>query len=133
MLIRLLIVLADTGGSDLNNNALSLHRGLHREGFEVRTIALAPAPHGGLDEVVPVLAPTTRSLASVMQLRREQRWADVIICAGAAAMFVQRLTGSRKNRPVFELDSGSGVDPGAWKAVLLASVESGSSNSASGE
>lgn len=48
-------------------------------------MALAPGQVGGLDGAVPVLGPTSASLASLLQLGREQRWADSVVCFGFAA------------------------------------------------
>ena len=48
-------------------------------------MALAPGQLGGLDGTVPVMGPTPSSLASLLQLGREQRWADSVVCFGFAA------------------------------------------------
>ncbi|MGI9577400.1 MAG: hypothetical protein ACR2OH_04330 [Microthrixaceae bacterium] len=53
------------------------------EASEIRMVALAPGASGGLDGVVPVLAPSPRSLAAKLQLRREAKWADVVVYFGA--------------------------------------------------
>lgn len=81
--LRVLQVLGTTDVDDDAIAALDLHRGLSRTGVEVRTLALAPGRAGGLGSVVPVMAPSVRSLAAHTQLRREQRWADAVVLRGA--------------------------------------------------
>ncbi|MCZ7630337.1 MAG: hypothetical protein M5U19_15430 [Microthrixaceae bacterium] len=89
-------MLGDTDLSDAATETLELHRGLAVLGVRMRTVALGPGRRGGLDSVVPVLSPAARSLAATAQLRREQRWADVVVCWGLTASIVQRLSGSRR-------------------------------------
>lgn len=102
-LVRLLLVLPDTDASADNERVLKLHRDLAAAGIEVRTVAIGPGPRGGLDAAVPVLAPSRRSPAAITQLRREQRWADVVACSGGRAARVQALGGSRRRVPVVVL------------------------------
>lgn len=83
--VHLLIVLADTDAVDPSLSALDLHAGLAATGTEVRTVALGPGRRGGLDQLVPTLAPSPHSLASVLQLRRESAWADVVLAFGLTA------------------------------------------------
>lgn len=88
----MLSVLGDTDASELSLGALDLHRALGADGVEMRTVALGPGAHGGLDHLLPVLGPSSRSMAATLQLRREQRWADVVMCFGAQAAVAQRRT-----------------------------------------
>ena len=78
-------MLGDTDRTPLSLHALELHTVLSAHGAQVRTMALAPGQLGGLDGTVPVLGPTPSSLASRLQLGREQRWADSVVCFGFAA------------------------------------------------
>lgn len=82
---RLLQVVGDSDATHDNLAALELHRRLDRDGLEVRTLALAPGAVGGLSSVLPTMAPSGRSLAAHTQLRREQRWADVVLLRGPVA------------------------------------------------
>lgn len=43
---------------------------------------MAPGRSGGLHAEIPTMGPSVRSLAVLTQLRREQRWADVLILRG---------------------------------------------------
>ena len=97
---RVLFVLPETAGSADNERVLELHRALGAAGLEARTVALGPGGDGGLDSVVPVLAPAPRSFAAVMELRREQRWCDVLACSGRRVATVAALGGSRGRAPV---------------------------------
>lgn len=94
--LRVLFVLGDTDASDAATETLELHRGLALLGVQMRTVALGPGRHGGLDGLVPVLSPAKRSLGAITQLRREQRWADAVVCWGFTVSIVQRLGGSRR-------------------------------------
>ena len=96
----MLLVLDDTSSGRRSDTAVHLHRGLVAHGAEVRSVALAPGGDGALDEAVPVLAPASRSLAAMLQLRREQRWADLVVCAGDVAALLQRMTGPRRRASV---------------------------------
>ncbi|MCB1011941.1 MAG: hypothetical protein H6517_08080 [Microthrixaceae bacterium] len=96
----MLLVLDDTSSGRRSDTAVHLHRGLVAHGAEVRSVALAPGGDGALDEAVPVLAPAPRSLAAMLQLRREQRWADLVVCAGDVAALLQRMTGPRRRASV---------------------------------
>lgn len=101
-------MLADTDDTESATEALALHRGLVALGVQMRTVALGPGRSGGLDSVVPVLAPAARSLAAVTQLRRERRWADVVVCWGTTVSMVQRIGGSVRDVPrVFAPVDGS--------------------------
>jgi hypothetical protein len=75
-------VLSDTDDSDDSRFALDLHARLTDRGLEVRTMALGPGHRGGLESRVPVMSPSRRSIAAHTQLRREQRWADVVVLRG---------------------------------------------------
>lgn len=97
--LRVLFVLADTDRSEESTAILDLHRGLVSLGVQMRTAALGPGRRGGLDSMLPVLSPATRSIAAVSQLRREQRWADVVVCWGSTTSVIQRLSGSRRRTP----------------------------------
>ena len=69
-------------------------------------MALAPGQLGGLDGTVPVLGPTPSSLASLLQLGREQRWADSVVCFGlAAARSHVRSPGHRRVASIAVCDS----------------------------
>lgn len=54
-------------------------------GVSVRTLALAPGGRGGLDDVVPVIAPSVRSFLAAGPFRDEASWADVVLLVGDAA------------------------------------------------
>lgn len=118
-MLRVLFVLSDTDRSDRNLIALELHRGLARLDLEMRTAALAPGRQGGLDDMVPALCPARRSLSAVTQLRREQRWADVVVCWDARAALVQRLSGSRRSLPTVVVTDGD-RSPSTRRASLAA-------------
>ena len=79
--LRVLQAIADTDDGDSQRFALDLHAAWALDGLEVRTVALGPGGRGGLDDIVPVLAPGTRSIAAHAQFRREARWADVVVPA----------------------------------------------------
>ena len=93
--VRVLTVLADTDRSDPSLGALDLHGALAAAGWDVRTVALGPGRRGGLDHVVPTLSPSPRSPAAVLQLRREQAWADVVVTFGLTAARAHRATRDR--------------------------------------
>lgn len=95
--IRVLQVLGSDDRDDVGRAALDLHRELTVRGMHVRTLALAPGSEGGLAAEVPVMSPSARSLSAHTQLRREQRWADVVVLRGerpAAAAGLARVPGS---------------------------------------
>lgn len=143
--LRVLFVLADTDRSEAGLAILDLHSGLVSLGVQMRTIALGPGRHGGLDSVVPVLSPATRSLGAVTQLRREQRWADAVVCWGVTAAVVQKLSGSRRRTPTvigcgragddrgllarFAMRGANGgpagYDPTAWRDFLFRDADGG--------
>ena len=106
--VRVLFVLADTDRTDVAAEVLGLHRALVSQGVQMRTVALGPGRLGGLDNLVPVLSPATRSLGAITQLRREQRWADVVVCWGGTTAMVQRLGGSRRRTPTVIGDGADG-------------------------
>ena len=89
--LRVLQVLADTDDVDDSRFSLDLHAALATGGLEVRTMALGPGRVGGLESVVPVMSPSRRSIAAHTQLRREQRWADVVLLRGEAPASVAGL------------------------------------------
>jgi len=80
--VRVLQVLGDTDADDDGHAALDLHRALGRLGAEVRTLALTPGRSAGLAATVPTMGPSAGSIATHTQLRREQRWADVVVLRG---------------------------------------------------
>jgi Glycosyltransferase Family 4 len=88
---RVLQVLADTDDVDDGRFALELHGRLAERGLEVRTLALGPGRRGGLEAVLPVMSPSRRSIAAHTQLRREQRWADVVVLRGERPALVAAL------------------------------------------
>ncbi len=98
--MRVLIVLSDTDRSDSSLCALDLHAGIVALGDDVRTVALGPGGRGGLDHVIPILGPSPRSPSATLQLRREQRWADIVICFGLHTFGVQRRAAMRQEIPV---------------------------------
>lgn len=65
---------------------MALHRVLATRGLEVRTLALAPGAHGGLEQDVPAIAPGRRSFAARSAVRTESKWADVVILHGLRAL-----------------------------------------------
>lgn len=74
-------------------------------GVAVRTLALAPGRRGGLDGLVPVIAPSVRSFVAAGPFRAEARWADVVLLVGDA----DAATASRRWRrgiPPVVVDAG---------------------------
>jgi hypothetical protein len=115
--VRVLTVLVGSDVSDDSLRALDLHRHLASLGAQVRTVALGPGTSGGLDAVVPVLAPHPRAPAAGLQLRREARWCDVLVLHGShpgrvAHRWVPRGGGPRR---VVVL----GAADGSWTARRL--------------
>jgi hypothetical protein len=94
------MVLADTDRTDTGLAAVALHRALGRCGVDVRTVALGPGRLGGLDALLPVLGHSRGSMASRLQLRREQGWADVVLAHGAPAASVAVRAAQRGGPPV---------------------------------
>jgi hypothetical protein len=84
--VRVLQFIGDTDVEPAHVAALALHRALTNHGVEVRTLALAPGRHGGLEQDVPAVAPSRRSLAARGQVRAEARWADVVVLHGVRAL-----------------------------------------------
>lgn len=97
--LRVLQVLGDTDDVDDARFALDLHHALSGRSIEVRTIALGPGRVGGLEGLVPVMSPSRRSIAAHTQLRREQRWADVVILRGHGPATVAGLAGTGGGPP----------------------------------
>lgn len=87
---RVLQVLADPDPSPASAAAASLHRYLSAHGAEVRTLALGPGRRPGLESDVPPMAPSSRSLAALLQFRREAVWADVVLLRGRRTAHVAR-------------------------------------------
>ena len=79
---RVLQVLADPDPSPASAAAASLHQYLAARGYEVRTLALGPGRRPGLQSDVPPMAPSHRSLAALLQFRREAVWADAVLLRG---------------------------------------------------
>ena len=84
--MRILQLIGDTDSSVANLAALDLHHRLAAAGREVRTLALAPRRTGGLETVVPVVAPARRSLAAAGQVRAESRWSDLVVLHGERSL-----------------------------------------------
>ncbi len=95
--LRVLQLIGDTDPSATNLAAVALHRELADVDVEVRTLALAPGRRGGLDDAVPVMAPTRRSWTIRRVLDRESRWADVTLVHAPGALV--RRTRRRAGRP----------------------------------
>lgn len=110
--LRVLQVLGDTDDGDPGRVALDLHDALGPVGLEVRTVALGPGRVGGLDRMVPVLGPARRSLAAHTQLRREQRWADVVVLWGEGSAAVAALASVRGAPPTV---LALGEEPHRWQ------------------
>jgi hypothetical protein len=89
--LRVLQVLADTDDTDDARFALDLHGALAARSLSVRTVALGPGRRGGLESLVPTMSPSRRSIAAHTQLRREQRWADVVVLRGGRSAEVAGL------------------------------------------
>lgn len=90
---RVLQVLADPDPSPASAAAASLHRVLTSRGYEVRTLALGPGRRPGLESDVPPMAPSHRSLAALLQFRREAVWADAVLLRGRRTAYVARFGG----------------------------------------
>ncbi len=84
--IRVLQLLGDTDARPEHTAAVALHRALTGEGFAVRTLALGPGDHLGLEEAVPAIAPSRRSFAARGLVHQESRWADVVVLVGPRAL-----------------------------------------------
>ena len=84
--IRVLQFVADTDPDPATDAALALHRRLVDHGLEVRTLALAPGNRSGHEALLPVIAPTRRSLAARSGVQVERRWADVVVLHGRRAL-----------------------------------------------
>ena len=82
----MLQVLPDTDDSAANRAAVELHGALVGAGLAVRTVAIAPGRRGGLAGVLPAVSPSRRSLAALGELRRESRWADVVLFHGTRSL-----------------------------------------------
>jgi hypothetical protein len=78
-------LLVSTDADDDARLAVDRHRWWTAAGVPVRTLALAPGRLGGLDHVVPVLAPSVRSWSLRGVLRHEVAWAEVVVLVGPAA------------------------------------------------
>lgn len=78
---------------------MELHHGLADAGIEVRTLALAPGRGRFPTLSIPAMSPSPRSLAAHTQLRREQRWADVVVLRGATVAAAAGLTPVRAGPP----------------------------------
>jgi glycosyltransferase involved in cell wall biosynthesis len=113
--LRVLQVLGDTDDREPSRAALDLH-GTLSGGAELRTIALGPGRRGGLDAVVPVLAPSRASFAARTQLRREARWADVVVLHGGSAAVAARALDQRGPPAVVAL----GEEPWGWSIAAPA-------------
>lgn len=90
---RVLQVLADPDPSPASAAAAALHRFLVARGFEVRTLALGPGRRPGLESDVPPMSPSYRSLAALLQFRREAVWADAVLLRGRRTAHVARFGG----------------------------------------
>jgi len=90
---RVLQVLADPDPSPASAAAAALHRYLAARGYEVRTLALGPGRRPGLQSDVPPMAPSHRSLAALLQFRREAVWADAVLLRGRRTAHVARFGG----------------------------------------
>lgn len=117
---RVLVVLDGTGSDAATDRALAVHRALARLGAEVRSVALGPSGDGALDGEVPVLGPSPGSLASALQLRREARWADVVVCTGVRSARASRLR-ARRGATLVHLDGSLGAAESA-RSVLSAAA-----------
>lgn len=113
--LRILQVLATTDADDVGLAALDLHAALSRHGEAVRSVALGPGWRGGLDGLLPVLGPSTRALSARTQLRRERRWADVVLLQGPTAVeaAASRLLGGGP-------PAVAALDPGSFGSVAEA-------------
>ena len=80
--IRVLQFVADTDPDPATDAALALHRRLVDHGLEVRTLALTPGNRPGHEALLPVIAPTRRSLAARSGVQVERRWADIVVLHG---------------------------------------------------
>lgn len=106
---------------------MELHHGLADAGIEVRTLALAPG-RGRLPSLpIPAMSPSPRSLAAHTQLRREQRWADVVVLRGARVAAASGLVHVRSAPPsVLHLtDEVVGWEHGRVPARVRRSLRSG--------
>lgn len=111
--LRVLQLIGDTDSTEAHLGAITLHRQLAGVGIEVRTLALAPGRRGGLDDAVPVMAPTRRSWTIRRVLDRESLWADVTLLHAPGALV--RRTRRRTGRPpVVAVVTVDHADLGPW-------------------
>ncbi|MDQ2678496.1 MAG: hypothetical protein M3Y51_07100, partial [Actinomycetota bacterium] len=89
--IRVLQFVADTDPDPAADAALALHRRLVEQGIEVRTLALAPGNRPGHEALLPVIAPSRRSLAAKSGVQVERRWADVVVLHGPRTLVTATL------------------------------------------
>ena len=80
--LRVLQLVADTDADPTVDAAVELHRRLAEAGLEVRTLALTPGDRPGHESVLPMIAPSRRSLAARSGVQAERRWADVVVLHG---------------------------------------------------
>lgn len=113
---RVLQVLADPDPSPASAAAAALHRYLTARGGEVRTLALGPGRRPGLEDAVPPMAPSVRSLAALLQLRREAAWADVVLLRGRRTAYAARFAGIPC---VWCVDDPAGRPPRSGRAQVV--------------
>lgn len=112
--LRILQVLGDTDADDPGRTALDLHGALDRRGQAVRSVALGPGRRGGLDGLLPVLGPSPRSVSARTQLRRERRWADVVVLHGPVAVDAASSRWLRGGPPTVAVLDTAGLRAAAW-------------------
>ena len=113
---RVLQVLADPDPSPASAAAASLHRYLAAHGYEVRTLALGPGRRAGLQSDVPPMAPSHRSLAGLLQFRREAVWADAVLLRGRRTAHVARFG---RVPCVWCVDDAAGRPPRSGQAPVV--------------
>lgn len=113
---RVLQVLADPDPSPASAAAASLHRYLSAQGYEVRTLALGPGRRAGLQSDVPPMSPSHRSLAALLQFRREAVWADAVLLRGRRTAHVARFG---RVPCVWCVDDPSGRPPRSGSAPVV--------------
>ena len=109
--IRVLQFVADTDPDPATDAALALHRRLVDHGLEVRTLALTPGNRPGHESLLPVIAPTRRSLAARSGVQVERRWADVVVLHGQRVLVHATLP--PRSSPVPTVYAGPGPVGGA--------------------
>lgn len=112
--VRVLQLIGDTDATPPNVAAFALHRELAANGIEVRTLALAPGRHDGLERDIPAIAPSRWSFAARGLVVKESRWADVVVLHADRALTAATLPAGGRRVPT--VVAAWGEPPTSWVA-----------------